>query len=527
MASSASESAADLCILGSGVAGMLLAERAIRQGRRVLMIERGTAMTHSQRLRQESHDDPLPFNKSPLRIPHEPPPRGPRTRWDRDYPYWPVNNLGGTTNSFFGNMPRWHPSHFDQEAFAGGISRRWPVRYADLEPYYLQAEQRLAISGNSVDVPFAGRFDYPLPPHRLSPSDRACASIFGKETVLQIPTTRLSRTTGGLPQCCGTNKCDLCPTDSKGNALNTLYPAIRSRIELRTGLLATTIHASGGRARAVTALDAEGKPHRIEAREFVVACGGVDSVLLLQRSPDVPHLPSLGRYYMDHPIIELAIYDSGVDARPGYGDSAQVAMFLPFFERISDDLPLSMLGEIRCGSLSEPGGLMRDILMRDILGYAVDASRDGSSFRQHFERIFRSTIDIWFTIEPQPLASQTVSIDRIEPNGQPVPKIQLRYPTYFGQCLDLLVAYVRARLPRAHVAHVGTMATGYHWMGATRMSTSAADGVVDPDLRHHELENLYVLSTSVFCSASSANPTMTLAALALRLADHMETRRRT
>ena len=50
---------------------------------------------------------------------------------------------------------------------------------------------------------------------------------------------------------------------------------------------------------------------------------------------------------------------------------------------------------------------------------------------------------------------------------------------------------------------------------------SPADGCVDSTLRYHDLENLYVLSTSVFPSASSANPTLTLAALALRLGDHL------
>ena len=65
------------------------------------------------------------------------------------------------------------------------------------------------------------------------------------------------------------------------------------------------------------------------------------------------------------------------------------------------------------------------------------------------------------------------------------------------------------------------MATGYHWMGATRMSESPSEGCVDPNLRYHDLENLYVLSSAVFPSASSANPTMTLAALTLRLADHL------
>ena len=138
MASLRSERQADLCILGGGIAGMLLAERALAHGRRVLLVERGTAMSFDQRRKQGSHDDPLPFNRSPHRFPHEAPPTGPRTRWDSQYVFWPVYNLGGCTNIFFGNVPRMHPSHFERDAF-GGASRRWPLSYADLEPYYLQA----------------------------------------------------------------------------------------------------------------------------------------------------------------------------------------------------------------------------------------------------------------------------------------------------------------------------------------------------------------------------------------------------
>ena len=72
--------------------------------------------------------------------------------------------------------------------------------------------------------------------------------------------------------------------------------------------------------------------------------------------------------------------------------------------------------------------------------------------------------------------------------------------------------------------HLGSIPTAFHWLGTTRMSTSPADGCVDSTLRYHDLENLYVLSTSVFPSASSANPTLTLAALALRLGDHLAPR---
>jgi choline dehydrogenase-like flavoprotein len=65
---------------------------------------------------------------------------------------------------------------------------------------------------------------------------------------------------------------------------------------------------------------------------------------------------------------------------------------------------------------------------------------------------------------------------------------------------------------------------GWHHMGTTRMSTDPRKGVVDPDGRVHTLENLYVAGSSVFPTAGYANPTLTIVALALRLADHLRDR---
>ena len=225
---------------------------------------------------------------------------------------------------------------------------------------------------------------------------------------------------------------------------------------------------------------------------------------------------------MDHPIFQIGIYDSGVDARPGYGDSAQTGMLVPFFEKTAADLPVSMLAEIRTGSLSQGRGeLMRDIMMRDLIAHALAQGEDPAAFRTRFRDVWRSSLDLWFIVEPQPNPGHTLSIERIEANGQAVPRIALRYPPYFGDCVERVMKWIQSRLPHGTVKHLGSIPTAFHWLGATRMSASASDGCVDPALRYHELDNLYILSTSVFPSASSANPTLTLGALALRLGDHL------
>jgi len=88
--------------------------------------------------------------------------------------------------------------------------------------------------------------------------------------------------------------------------------------------------------------------------------------------------------------------------------------------------------------------------------------------------------------------------------------------------VERVTAYIRRHLPSSTIVHHSTSPGAHHWLGATRMADSPDQGCVDRTLRYHDLQNLYVLSASTFPSSSSANPTLTLAALALRLGDHLK-----
>ena len=248
---------------------------------------------------------------------------------------------------------------------------------------------------------------------------------------MQVPTVRPSKAVDGRPACCGSDVCTLCPVDSKGTALNMVFPAIRERVELRSGLLAVEIQVRGRRVEAVTAIDPDGATQRITARHFVIASNGVDSCLLLQRSPEVPKHETLGRCYMDHASFELAIYGSGLDARPGYGNSAQTGMITSFFESVSPELPVSVLGEIR---FSDPvnGNTARPAVLEDVTRLAIERRySQAASFRQRFEDIWRSTLYLRFLVETQPLIENTVGIHEMRPSGQADPARQLGAPAYF------------------------------------------------------------------------------------------------
>jgi choline dehydrogenase-like flavoprotein len=353
--------------------------------------------------------------------------------------------------------------------------------------------------------------------------DRACRDVFGAEHVMAVPTVRPTRPVGGRPACCGSNHCGLCPVDAKGTALNTVFPAIRERVELATGLLAEEVRCARGRVDHVVARDAEGRKHRLAGRQVVVACNGIDSCMLLLRSPEVPRHAALGRYYMDHATFSLAAYGTGLPTRPGLADSAQTGTITRFFEKTGDDLPVSLLGAAKSADVvGDAGGAERARIVPDLFRLAAEGRLSrAATLRERVKEVWDSLLVVRFLVETQPRAENRVEIARIAPSGQPIPRVVLDYPAYLEACIARVTEVMRKALPRADVRFVRRDPGAQHWLGATRMSEREEDGCVDRDLRWHGLAGLYVLSGSVFPGSSSANPTLTIAALALRLGDRL------
>ena len=195
----------------------------------------------------------------------------------------------------------------------GGQARAWPVTYASLKPYYLAAERRLQVSGDSVRTPFAGSFEYPLPPHaarahliaharrssasprswRCQPSGRPRPSTAARSAARAITARSVRLTRRGRPS----TRC--------------IPPFARRWTQV--GVARRGLHVGGRRVDHVTVIDRDGNRDRVSARHFVIAANGVDSCLLLQRSADVPKHSTLGRCYMDHPSFDLAIYGTELD----------------------------------------------------------------------------------------------------------------------------------------------------------------------------------------------------------------------
>lgn len=492
---------ADLAIVGSGVCGLLAAWAPLQAGLRVAMLERGALKTHAQQLadgRWEAdvpgavHNDETAPGTSP-------------------YPWSYVYGVGGSTLHWDGATPRFTAPDFKMRS-AYGVMVDWPLSLEELRPYYHQAEGALGVAGApggdaggpSSGLPGART----LPPHPLSPMDRAVARHLAP--FRPLPQARPSRPLQGRPACCGSATCELCPVDARFSSLNGLRAVLEHPgLELREQTVAASLRSPpGGREiEAIEAIDRRGARSRIRADRFVLAAGGFENPAILLRSGF--ERPALGRYLFDHAHTTLTVRLRR-DLNPGHGDSLSTGLSEAFRE-----------GEFRSrcsaaiASPFNPGSPLGTLVAA-----GVEERLAGAEVRAEALAGWRRTLPLDVLTEDVPQAARRVTLAANRDSfGLPLNSVAYPEPTrYELEGIARVGAGVRRALAPLGVQGVETAPgpRGGHLLGTCRMS-SKEDGVVDSQMRHLDFENLFVAGGSAFPTYSPVHPTLTIAALSLRL----------
>jgi choline dehydrogenase-like flavoprotein len=386
------------------------------------------------------------------------------------------------------------------------VGRDWPFGYDELRPYYERAEAALSVAGAPNRL-FGDDYRPPLPPHPYAPVDRVLAPHLGPYATM--PQARPTRSVSGRPACCGSGRCGLCPVDSRYSALHTLddHLAGKDRFDLRTGVIAARVRPARG-AWQVECVTAQG-PYPVLARTVVLAANGVENAAILLRSrlggEDV------GRWLTDHQHVQ---YRVELDVAVGAGQGTSIATGISYAWA---DGP----GRRKRGSLilypDNRGAAMNDVLVEEIA-----SGRRGKSLQRRVQRAFDRTVVLDTLGEDLPQAGRRVELSpRRDAFG--VPLNRLRYPSdteYVERSHEALRADLERRLrPLGGRVRGVRRYRGGHQLGTARMGES--DGVVDPDGRLHGSEGLYLVGGSSFPSFSAAHPTLTIAALAIRLGRHL------
>ena len=493
---------ADLVVVGSGVSGLLSSWRPLQRGLRVAMLERGALKTHAEQLADGRWDAAVPGAE----------PNNETAPGTRPYPWSYVYGVGGSTLHWAGAALRFAAADFKMRS-SFGVMEDWPLSLADLEPFYAQAEAALGVAGAPSEgtgqpgpgIPGARA----LPPHPLSPIDEAVADRL--RPFVPLPQARPSRPIQGRPACCGSAVCQLCPVDARFSPLNGLAPVLEHPgLELREQTVAARLRLGpGGEVEGVEAIDPSGSRTLVRGKRYVLAANGIENPAILLRSG--LDGPAVGRYLFDHGHTTITV-TLREELEPGVGDSLSTGLVEAFREG-------SFRSERSAAILSpyNPGAPVSQLLLEGVV-----AREDGKAVRSAALSRWRRTIPFDVLTEDVPQAGSRVTLS---PNrdsfGLPLNRTAYLPSTeYETDGIDQAAWLLHERLEPLGIeaTEVGPGPEGGHLMGTCRMGPPGR-GVVDGEMRHLEIENLFVAGSSAFPTYAPVHPTLTIAALALRLGE--------
>jgi choline dehydrogenase-like flavoprotein len=215
----------DLVVVGSGFASVFFVARALEIGavRSVAIVERGDfndwewQITNGRTASEDFAPERYSINTGPI-----------GKRWPHTI------GVGGGSNCWWANAMRFHPHDFDLQG-RYGVGRDWPIGYDDLEPYYCDAEDMMAISGDPDSAAMFPRSrPFPQPPHRFSSAGRLLKAAH-PDSFFSMPQARARVATDHRGPCCSNNICGLCPANAKFMLINDMRATLQDpRVTLLT-----------------------------------------------------------------------------------------------------------------------------------------------------------------------------------------------------------------------------------------------------------------------------------------------------
>jgi len=489
----------DILVIGSGMGGATLAAGLAASGRRVLIVERGGHLRDTP----EARDPAAIFQRGHFK---------PAEVWHdaKGQPFNPGNYafVGGNTKFYGAVLLRYREADFRPLRHIEGVTPGWPIPYAALEPFYTRAEQLYRVRGDAGADPTEPPHSapYPFPPVPDEPDIATLRQAFTAQGLHVSPLplgidldrwlARAPTTWDAFPDTTGAKS----DAETCGLAEALRHP----NVTLLTGARVIRVLAT---RRRITGVEVErnGAREVISAPTVCLCAGAVMSAALLLASATDDHPAGLanasdqvGRNFMNHNLTGMVAYNPLRRNRSVYEKTIQINDW--YLTGGPNGAPLGniqMLGRITgpilAGEAGLPLWLARHVADRSIHIMAMSEDLPDPKSRVLWQ------------------------------NGGVV----LDWRRTNVAAHDLLVRRLARAMRRAGWPIV--LSRGFpkskpsHQCGTARMGADPATSVVDVNLRAHDLENLFIVDASVLPTSAAVNPSLTIAALALRAAHHIAT----
>ncbi len=505
----------DLIVVGTGFGGSMVAVNAVRAGLSVLLIERGRWVD-----RDESASDPRSIlidqkyrSASPVETP--------RFGFGREQTF-PDDVVGGKSVFYGAASLRFREGDFRMRELYPELCSDlvdWPINYADLAPFYDQAEHLLGVAGvaggDPNEPPRSGPYTSAPPPYS-SPARRVAdaATALGLRP-FAIPLAINYTASPGRQSCVQCLTCDLfpCPISAKNDLSVSVLPnVIAGGASVMPNTVALKLQRTAGRVSAVDCVDTvTGERFSVRCRVCVVSAGAIASAALLLASglDDVkPNGAWIGRCLMRHCAgVVAGLFADHTNPEKLFHKQVALTDFYFGGNNGSPPGPWGMIQGLEC---PPPEYLVAQA------GFPVGHLAAMTLKNQVFLLCLGQDL-------PNQLNHVEIDRDMTDKFGAPIPRVFHKYSRLDRQVRRALYRE-SARVLRKAGALVRVkkpINTFSHAVGTCRFGTDPAKAALDPWCQFFGVPNLFVVDGSFMPSSSGVNPSLTIAANALRVGEHI------